>query len=243
MAKNIVAEIRNATRRKFSAEDKIQIVLEGLRAQIPVSQLGRQHFLLAPDHEVFERVVRVAVPHEPVMHPVDIIDKRDIEVGVERLHLVVVECVEQAMPPAESGVRVDDNVAMALAEVQHIFKDAAAKIVEPRKRQIEDFARTNVGRFGIHHGADVGGYDFLTLRSRQLGDTRKKRLLVQPDLSGYYYSHGGNLRFVQAKFNDPLSRDSGKAPQGRSRSSTLMCFNYLIVSSSGRLKDFAPFSP
>lgn len=42
MAKNIVAEIRNATRRKFSAEDKIQIVLEGLRAQIPVSELCRR---------------------------------------------------------------------------------------------------------------------------------------------------------------------------------------------------------
>lgn len=42
MAKNIVAEIRKATRRKFSAEDKIRIVLEGLRGQIPVSELCRR---------------------------------------------------------------------------------------------------------------------------------------------------------------------------------------------------------
>lgn len=42
MAKNIVNEIRKATRRKFSAEDKIRIVLEGLRAQIPVSELCRR---------------------------------------------------------------------------------------------------------------------------------------------------------------------------------------------------------
>lgn len=42
MSKNIVAEIRKATRRKFSAEDKIRIVLEGLRGQIPVSELCRR---------------------------------------------------------------------------------------------------------------------------------------------------------------------------------------------------------
>ncbi len=42
MAKNIVAEIRKATRRKFPAEDKIRIVLEGLRGQIPVSELCRR---------------------------------------------------------------------------------------------------------------------------------------------------------------------------------------------------------
>jgi len=42
MAKNIVTEIRKATRRKFSAEDKIRIVLEGLRGEIPVSELARR---------------------------------------------------------------------------------------------------------------------------------------------------------------------------------------------------------
>lgn len=42
MAKNIVAEIRKATRRKFNAEDKIRIVLEGLRGQISVSELCRR---------------------------------------------------------------------------------------------------------------------------------------------------------------------------------------------------------
>ena len=42
MAKNIVAEIRKATRRKFNAEDKIRIVLEGLRGQTSVSELCRR---------------------------------------------------------------------------------------------------------------------------------------------------------------------------------------------------------
>ena len=43
MARDVVAEIRRATRRKFRAEDKIRIVLEGLRGEIPVSHLcGRE---------------------------------------------------------------------------------------------------------------------------------------------------------------------------------------------------------
>lgn len=42
MARNVVKEIRKATRRKFSAEEKIRIVLEGLRGEIPVSDLCRR---------------------------------------------------------------------------------------------------------------------------------------------------------------------------------------------------------
>jgi len=42
MAKDIVAEIRKATRRKFNAEDKIRIVLEGLRGQVSVSEFCRR---------------------------------------------------------------------------------------------------------------------------------------------------------------------------------------------------------
>jgi transposase len=39
---NVVREIRRATRRRFSAEQKIQIVLEGLRGEQPVSELCRR---------------------------------------------------------------------------------------------------------------------------------------------------------------------------------------------------------
>ncbi len=42
MARDVVAEVRRATRRKFKAEDKIRIVLEGLRGEISVSQLCRR---------------------------------------------------------------------------------------------------------------------------------------------------------------------------------------------------------
>ena len=39
--RDVVKEIRKATRRKFSAEDKIRIVLEGLRGEVPVSEVCR----------------------------------------------------------------------------------------------------------------------------------------------------------------------------------------------------------
>ncbi len=42
MAKNISNQLRTATRRKFSAEEKIRIVLEGLRGEIPISELARR---------------------------------------------------------------------------------------------------------------------------------------------------------------------------------------------------------
>ena len=42
MAKNIVHQIRKATRRNFSAEEKIRIVLEGLRGETSVSELARR---------------------------------------------------------------------------------------------------------------------------------------------------------------------------------------------------------
>ncbi len=42
MAKrDVVNEIKRATRRKFSAEDKIRIVIEGLLGEIPISELCR----------------------------------------------------------------------------------------------------------------------------------------------------------------------------------------------------------
>ena len=42
MAKDVVKEIRRATRRQFSAEEKIRIVLEGLRGEMSVSELCRR---------------------------------------------------------------------------------------------------------------------------------------------------------------------------------------------------------
>jgi transposase len=42
MAKNVVQEIRRATRRQYGAEEKIRVVLEGLRGEISVAELCRR---------------------------------------------------------------------------------------------------------------------------------------------------------------------------------------------------------
>jgi len=48
MAKtNVVKQIRKATRRKFSAEEKIRIVLEGLRGETPISEICRREGIAA----------------------------------------------------------------------------------------------------------------------------------------------------------------------------------------------------
>ena len=44
---NVVKQIRKATRRKFSADDKIPIVLEGLRGETPISDICRQEGIAA----------------------------------------------------------------------------------------------------------------------------------------------------------------------------------------------------
>jgi transposase len=40
---DVVKQIKRATRRKFTAEDKIRVVLEGLRGEIPITELCRRH--------------------------------------------------------------------------------------------------------------------------------------------------------------------------------------------------------
>ena len=45
MSKDVVREIRKATKKRFSPEEKIRIVLEGLRGSIPVKELCRRENL------------------------------------------------------------------------------------------------------------------------------------------------------------------------------------------------------
>ena len=44
---NVVKQIKKATRRKFSADEKIRIVLEGLRGEISISELSRKEGIAA----------------------------------------------------------------------------------------------------------------------------------------------------------------------------------------------------
>ena len=42
MTTDVIKQIRRATRRRFTAEEKIRIVLEGLRGETPITELCRQ---------------------------------------------------------------------------------------------------------------------------------------------------------------------------------------------------------
>ena len=46
-SKDVITQIRKATRRKFSAEEKIRIVLEGLRGEQPISEICRREGIAA----------------------------------------------------------------------------------------------------------------------------------------------------------------------------------------------------
>ena len=45
--KDVVRQIKKATRRRFSADDKIRIVLEGLRGETPISDICRRESIAA----------------------------------------------------------------------------------------------------------------------------------------------------------------------------------------------------
>lgn len=46
----IVVEIRKATRKRFSSEQKIQVVLEGLRGAEPISEICRKYGIASPTY-------------------------------------------------------------------------------------------------------------------------------------------------------------------------------------------------
>ena len=46
-SKNVISQIRKATRRKFTAEEKIRIVLETLRGELPISDICRREGIAA----------------------------------------------------------------------------------------------------------------------------------------------------------------------------------------------------
>jgi len=52
---SVVNDVRKATRRKFSAEDKIRIVLEGLRGQTSIPDLCRRERIVSSQFYVWSK--------------------------------------------------------------------------------------------------------------------------------------------------------------------------------------------
>ena len=64
-AEEVVRDLRRATRRQFSAEEKIRIVLEGLRGEESIAELcRREDFLEAGKKRLAGDTARAATPDE-----------------------------------------------------------------------------------------------------------------------------------------------------------------------------------
>ena len=54
-AKNIIREIKKATKKRFTAEQKIQIVLEGLRGETQVADICRREGIAKPTYYTWSK--------------------------------------------------------------------------------------------------------------------------------------------------------------------------------------------
>ncbi len=51
VARALIRQIKQASRRRFPAEEKIPILLEGIRAELSVAEPGREHRIFSPKTE------------------------------------------------------------------------------------------------------------------------------------------------------------------------------------------------
>ena len=94
MARNIVNEIRKNTRRLFSADQKIRIVIEGLRGEIPVSELARREKISPSQYykwsKQFLEAGKTALTRETSRNATDG-EVRDLRDENERLKIALAE--------------------------------------------------------------------------------------------------------------------------------------------------------
>ena len=89
--------------------------------------LRGQHFLLAPNDQVLERMANLVFPAQPQVQWFDAVDHANKQVRVKLPHLVKVKRRKQPMPPAKGCVSIDDDVFVFFALGDDVFDHAAAK--------------------------------------------------------------------------------------------------------------------
>ncbi len=155
-------------------------------------QFGGEDFFFAPDHAVFEGGVDIVLCVQAVVDDFDVVDEADEHVGFELVHLVEVERAEEAVPPAEGAVGIDDDVGMGVGRCgggDDVLERGAAEGVESREGEVENAPRADIRRFGVHHVADVKGLDARAALAGDAGDGIKVGLLVHTDLAGDDRTH------------------------------------------------------
>ena len=146
--------------------------------------LRGEDFLFAPDHDVFQGVGDVVFAEQPLVDRVDVVHQGDVDVGIQRGHVIEVEGLEEAVLPAEGGVGVDDDVLILLGSDEHVLEDGPAEGVEACPRQVEDAAVDDVGGLGVHHFSEVAERDIVASIGGDPADALQERRLVYADLTG-----------------------------------------------------------
>lgn len=94
MAKNVIKQIRKNTRRRFSADEKIRIVVEGLRAEISISELARREKISPSVYyrwsKQFLEAGKAALTRETSRNATDA-EVRDLREENERLKIALAE--------------------------------------------------------------------------------------------------------------------------------------------------------
>ena len=98
---NIVKQIRKNTRRSFSAEEKIRIVVEGLRGEIPITELARREKISPTQYykwsKQFLEAGKNALTRETSRNATDdeVVDLRDenqrLETALAEAHIDVIK--------------------------------------------------------------------------------------------------------------------------------------------------------
>src|SRR5258708_2073039 len=89
------------------------------------------------------------------MDRLDVVEQRDVKVGLERLDLIEVEGGKQAVLPPECRMCIDHHVLVPFGGAKDLLEDGSTKGIETRDRQIQNAAGGNIGRLGIHHLPDM----------------------------------------------------------------------------------------
>ena len=140
------------------------------------------------------------IPMESLVDHFDIVHEAYKEIRGERLDLIEVEGAEQPVMPSERGMGVHHDVAMLLdgaSRRDDVLEGGASERVEPADRQIQNSPGTDVGRFGVHHVADMERLDGLSPFSRQTHRVLEVGFFVHADLAGDDGTHFGNSGGVQ----------------------------------------------
>ena len=141
-------------------------------------------------------MIDLVVPCQPCVQRIDIVYQTYVHIGVKLSDVIEVERGEQAVPPTECGVCIDDQVPVLLGEIENVFEYTAAELAEPGHRQIEYSPGRDVRSLFIHPPAEMAEINLLAPLLSDPADLLQILALIQADCSCNNYFHGISIWIV-----------------------------------------------